>query len=195
MNPRCPPAVAVLLLAALVMLGCRDEPTFPTDPTSPPQASLATTAALAFWQVSGGYGFTCAITTDNAAWCWGDNLSGQLGAENGLALRDCIGAAGPFACSTKPVRVAAGDRTFRQIAAGYNHTCGVTTDFQAWCWGSNQAGELGAGTTTDWSPVPVAVAGDIGFDSSTLVPSTPAASPIRTTGCSAWGGRHSCLAT
>src|SRR2546426_9458738 len=146
MNPRSHPADGALLLAALATLGCRDAPTFPTDPPSPPpDASLAAATALTFWQVSGGYGYTCAITADNAAWCWGDNLWGQLGAGNAFALSDCIGAAGPFSCSTRPVRVAAEGRTFRQIAAGYNHTCAVTMDFHARCWGSNQDVGLGTG--------------------------------------------------
>lgn len=30
-------------------------------------------------QVTGGGGFTCAVTADERAWCWGDNRYGQLG--------------------------------------------------------------------------------------------------------------------
>jgi alpha-tubulin suppressor-like RCC1 family protein len=47
--------------------------------------------------------------------------------------------------------------TFRQVSAGRFHTCGVTTDDRAYCWGYNQFGELGDGTTTTrLTPVPVA---------------------------------------
>lgn len=36
-----------------------------------------------------------------------------------------------------------GGHTFRQIAAGAAHTCGVTTAGEIWCWGSNGYGALG----------------------------------------------------
>lgn len=32
---------------------------------------------------------------------------------------------------------------FTQIDAGYEHTCGITENFEAFCWGKNDAGELG----------------------------------------------------
>jgi alpha-tubulin suppressor-like RCC1 family protein len=37
---------------------------------------------------------------------------------------------------------------FRQVSAGGGHSCGVTTDDQAYCWGSNAYGNLGDGTHT-----------------------------------------------
>jgi Regulator of chromosome condensation (RCC1) repeat len=46
--------------------------------------------------------------------------------------------------------------SFRQVSAGNAHTCGVTTDNLAYCWGLNRWGQLGDGTTTDHlTPVPV----------------------------------------
>jgi len=37
----------------------------------------------------------------------------------------------------------------RAVSAGDTHTCGVTRDDRAWCWGHNFTGQLGDGTTTD----------------------------------------------
>ena len=41
-----------------------------------------------------------------------------------------------------------------------SHTCGVTTSRVAYCWGNNDTGELGDGTTAT-SPTPVSVAGGL----------------------------------
>jgi alpha-tubulin suppressor-like RCC1 family protein len=48
------------------------------------------------------------------------------------------------------------------VSAG-THTCGVTTDHRAFCWGGNDQGELGNGTTAGTNR-PVAVAGGLQFD-------------------------------
>jgi alpha-tubulin suppressor-like RCC1 family protein len=37
---------------------------------------------------------------------------------------------------------------FSQVSGGDRHTCGVTTDNRAYCWGVNDYGQLGDGTTT-----------------------------------------------
>ena len=51
-----------------------------------------------------------------------------------------------------------GGLTFRTLSAGDYATCGVTTRGVAYCWGHNEFGQLGDGTTT-FSSVPVRVAG------------------------------------
>jgi len=51
---------------------------------------------------------------------------------------------------------------FYQVSGGGDHTCGITTDNRAYCWGSNAYGQLGDGTTTD-RLTPVAVAGELPF--------------------------------
>jgi hypothetical protein len=55
-------------LAAILVavLACREEPTAPTVPETPMLATTAT-AALAFFQVSGGGRHTCGETTGNRA--------------------------------------------------------------------------------------------------------------------------------
>ncbi len=94
---------------------------------------------------------TCAVAVDDAAWCWGNNTFGQLGA---TSTSTCTFGAG-FNCSLVPVRVTGGIR-FASVTVGTVHTCGVALDGTAYCWGRNFSGQLGDGTTTDrTSPVAV----------------------------------------
>jgi alpha-tubulin suppressor-like RCC1 family protein len=51
-----------------------------------------------------------------------------------------------------------GNLVFRQIAAGEEHTCGVTTDDRYYCWGLNRDGMVGPGIPEfDVTTVPVEV--------------------------------------
>jgi len=110
-----------------------------TDRTSP----VAVLGGLSFAAVNAGeFGHICGVTTAGAAYCWGDNRSGQLGDET-TTFR------------TSPVAVLGG-LSFAAVSAGELHTCGLTTAGTVYCWGSNASGQLGDGTTTD-SHVPVRV--------------------------------------
>jgi alpha-tubulin suppressor-like RCC1 family protein len=137
---------ALVLTAVAAVAACRDDTTAPTEvaPQALP-AAVAAAGALPLYQVSGGESpYTCAVTPDSRAYCWGWNLFGQLGD-------------GTTANHLKAVAVAGG-HSFTQVSTGWYHTCAVTSDHRAYCWGSNQFGALGDGTTTD-HPTPVAVAG------------------------------------
>ena len=94
--------------------------------------------------------FTCGLTLDDVAYCWGDNAFGQLG----------IGSIGGL--SWVPVRVAGG-LLFRHINAGATRTCGLTSDRLAYCWGANWDGDVGDGTANITRPAPVPVAGGLRF--------------------------------
>src|SRR5512147_1659379 len=50
----------------------------------------------------------------------------------------------------------------RVLAAGSGYTCGLTSSGVAYCWGNNDYGQLGTGSTTK-SPRPAAVAGGLSF--------------------------------
>ena len=105
---------------------------------------------LTFTTISAADRHTCAVTTSGAAYCWGSGASGALGI-------------GRFVFQlTSPITPVAGGLSFATIRAGGEHTCGVTTGGEAYCWGSNGSGQLGDGTNTG-SFGPVAVAGGLGF--------------------------------
>ena len=112
---------------------------------------VAVGGGLGFLQVIAGANHTCGISLDRRAYCWGDDDEGQLG--NGGTL---------FARQRTPSPVA-GTRRWSQVIAGYNHTCGVTTADVAFCWGQNDVGQNGDGTTNP-SSAPVRVAGGHAFD-------------------------------
>jgi alpha-tubulin suppressor-like RCC1 family protein len=137
--------LAALLIAAS---GCREDAESPTAPEPQPALAAATSAALAFQQLSAGFSHNCGLTLDGRAYCWGQNQAGQLG--DGTTLQRLT-----------PVAVVGGLR-FRQVSAGARHTCGLTPINRAYCWGQNQAGQLGDGTTTDHLK-PVAVVGGLRF--------------------------------
>jgi alpha-tubulin suppressor-like RCC1 family protein len=98
-----------------------------------------------FRYVNPGAFHTCGVTLSSVALCWGSNGSGQLGTGG--------------ASTETPTRVAGGLAWAGLTASAIGfHTCGVTTDHRAYCWGDNTSGQLGDGTTTG-RPTPVPVAG------------------------------------
>lgn len=110
---------------------------------------------LAFRSIGAGMGHTCGVTTAGAAWCWGSNGSGQLG----------TGAAGPQVA--RPQAVSGGLTGFTDIAVGEHHSCALTSDGAAYCWGVGRSGQLGNGQSAD-SPRPVLVVGGHNFRSLSL---------------------------
>jgi hypothetical protein len=112
---------------------------------------LAVAPSRRFKSVFSGRGHVCAIDTDDAAWCWGSAFIGQLG--TGVqGSSTCLN--GP--CERAPVRVAGG-LSFRMMAIGAAHTCGLTLDNVAYCWGSGGTGALGTGgTANQLAPIRVA---------------------------------------
>jgi len=97
-------------------------------------------------------GHQCALTGDGDAHCWGHNQNGELGAGY-MGLGTYLGEPG--------VRVVGG-HTFVQLVAGNNHTCGLTPQGAAYCWGSNSEGQFGTGDTVSIAE-PVAAASGLRF--------------------------------
>jgi alpha-tubulin suppressor-like RCC1 family protein len=105
--------------------------------------------------------FTCAITTDGTAQCWGGDHIGQLGTDSDVNIEICNG----YRCTGSP-RPVSGGHTFVQMSSGWGHTCGVRTDGSAYCWGNNDWGTLGAGFSSYQvrQATPLAVVGGHTFE-------------------------------
>jgi alpha-tubulin suppressor-like RCC1 family protein len=87
---------------------------------------------LTFREISAGGSHSCGVTTSGLAYCWGSGWDGQVGSGS---------YSSPF---FSPVAVSGG-LAFARISAGHDHTCGLTPAGQAFCWGSDFAGQLGNG--------------------------------------------------
>ena len=55
--------------------------------------------------------------------------------------------------------------TWKQISPGWNHTCGIANNDQAYCWGVEYNGQLGNGAYNDETNTPVQVIKPIGVTS------------------------------
>jgi alpha-tubulin suppressor-like RCC1 family protein len=103
---------------------------------------------LKFTQITAGNYHTCAVTTTGKAYCWGAGNTGALGT-------------GASSNTIRPVEVTnpVGEPAlqFASIAATSFHTCGITIQGKAYCWGENNNGQGGEGTTTAKNLAPKAV--------------------------------------
>jgi alpha-tubulin suppressor-like RCC1 family protein len=111
----------------------------------------------AFVSITAGAAHTCGTTITDAGYCWGGNASGQLGSQS---TSFCATPAGSQPCTRVPA-VIPGGMTFRMLSAGTQHSCGLTTDGVAFCWGLNDHGQLGDGSTSSGA-TPVRVANQAG---------------------------------
>ena len=113
-------------------------------------------AGVSFQYIASGNAHTCALTTTGQAYCWGQGGSGQLG--NNSATNSSTPVA---------VQMPAGV-SFQSIAAGIIHTCALTTEGKAYCWGQGGSGRLGNNSATNSStPVAVQMPAGVSFQSIT----------------------------
>jgi len=77
---------------------------------------------------------SCAVTVSGGVVCWGSNENGQLG--NGNTTDSNI-----------PLDVQGLPFGMRGVATGGRHSCALTTTGGIYCWGDNQFGQLGNGST------------------------------------------------
>jgi alpha-tubulin suppressor-like RCC1 family protein len=85
--------------------------------------------------ITAGSDHTCAVRIGGGVRCWGANFSGQLG----------IGSTDNGSHAT-PLDIP-GLVEITTVQAGGSHTCGLRSNGQVRCWGSNGFGQVGDGTT------------------------------------------------
>jgi alpha-tubulin suppressor-like RCC1 family protein len=88
--------------------------------------------------IASGASHTCALTDIGEVYCWGRNDRGQLGIARTTSR-------------SIPVRVSRLTTPVKALAAGSAHTCALTRQGEVWCWGLNKDGQLGVGSTNDYT--------------------------------------------
>lgn len=108
-------------------------------------------------QWNGHSSSVCRLNAAGAAYCWGTNTDGEVG--DGTTTQ-----------RTLPTAVIGG-HTFASLAKTTHgfHQCGLKSNGEAWCWGTNDAGQLGNGTQVN-ATSPVQVSGGLVFASLALGP-------------------------
>ncbi len=107
------------------------------DSDTTPTAPVLVAGGLKFSSISAGERHTCAVqVTTQAIYCWGQNYANALGTNTDVPI------------SGIPVQVAS-TLKFTSVSAGSYHNCAIATDQSLYCWGRNDYGQLGIGTTTN----------------------------------------------
>lgn len=105
-------------------------------------------SAVAWTIAAAGYQHNCALASDQTAYCWGYNDLNQLGDNTAKSTTP------RFA----PASVSGGFK-FKTVVSGSYHSCALSLDGSAFCWGFNGNGQLGNGgsgaSTTAASPTAV----------------------------------------
>ncbi len=97
-------------------------------PTGPDPVEVPLVADTS--QVSASGNHTCVVDVDGNVWCWGRDDFGQTG----------DGA--PGGSHGSPTAVV-GMPDAIDVAAGSDHTCGLSAEGEVYCWGRNGDGQLG----------------------------------------------------
>lgn len=109
---------------------------------------------LSFTAISVGGAHACALAVGGVAYCWGQDSVGQLGDAR------LINSSTPI-----PVSGGGGPAIFSSISAGLRHTCALTADGTAFCWGANDSSQIGTGGTGGFSDTPALVSTGARFTS------------------------------
>ncbi len=129
--------------------GCPEDRASGCSITPVPVSGISYATAIAV-----GVADACALLPTGSVDCWGEDSYGQLGDSADTDLDECEGG---DPCSPNPVQID-GITDATGIAAGGGDICTLSPTGGVDCWGNNEYGQLGDGTTEN-SDVPVQVSG------------------------------------
>ena len=127
-------ACVLAITAAAPAAGHR--PGHPSPARHTAHAAAAAAATPGWIRIVAGGGHTCGIREGNTLWCWGAAASGELGT-------------GATVDQDLPQQITKPTAGWTSVTAGDQHSCATRSDGTLWCWGRNDGGQLGIGTTTN----------------------------------------------
>lgn len=140
--------------------------------TTERRTPVVVSSAEPFEQLDAGSRHACAVrASDNAVFCWGEGAFGKLG-DNGTTNNPTPARVGTLIGAT-------------HVMAGGGHSCAVLSSGRVSCWGQNNVGQLGLGTTDSTAHT----------NPSTVRNADGSADLANVRGSFAAGGDHTCVAT
>jgi alpha-tubulin suppressor-like RCC1 family protein len=116
-----------------------------------PEEPTPLAAGTRFLSISAGYHRFCGVAVDRTLHCWLENSQWASGASLRVPIAQAMTA------------IAVGG-PFTELNPQSGHACGLTTDAMLLCWGANEHGQLGDGSTVSRA-VPRPPEGELRFSS------------------------------
>lgn len=114
---------------------------------STPQPAGLVNGLPSVQDIACGHQHVCAWDAAGKAWCWGKNLSGQIGT-------------GSYSASPVNAAVQLDVTGVIGMACGQGHTCAVRSSGEVLCWGDNDEGQSGSAKGGDvYQPLAIALGG------------------------------------
>ncbi|MFC4819970.1 DUF3616 domain-containing protein [Dokdonella ginsengisoli] len=107
------------------------------DQPSPSPVDMALLpAGVTLSSISAAFNHTCAVASNGALYCWGQNGNGVIG----------VGVSGgSYPITAVDVSALPAGTVFDQVTTGDSHSCALSTGHVAYCWGAGINGATGNG--------------------------------------------------
>ena len=115
------------------------------------QATAVVGLSAKVTQLALSYDSSCALLETGNIQCWGSNSQGEL----------AIGATTVRSLSPQTVTLGANLKA-KRLVAGKHHVCAISQNDSLFCWGANDAGQLGLNDqVTRYQPTQISLAGSV----------------------------------